>query len=347
MIHIARVVPKIQKSYLNYAMACVAKLKGVQFYQFTPEDINYENRTIEGTCHDGDKWTIKVFPYPNYIYDRMLTRGRKHKKFYDEFKDIPFSNEKFPSGSFSKSKMYQVIEKGGEYTDYLIPYHEIYSPKELLNLLNKYDSIICKPDVRNEGINIFFVEFKENQFYVNIDKNIKVFNSDEFEVFLTSNVFVNNKMYILQPFITSKTKFGNPFDIRVNLMKNERGKWSIPKIYARIGPSEGVVSNILAGGTMSNLQVFATKHLILEDYETFRKNLRRLSLAFANHLEKQFDFHFCEMGLDFAIDENGKLWIFEVNMNHISLDFFTFEAAAEAISYGKHVALKYTPSQVL
>lgn len=26
MVHIARVVPKIQKSYLNYAMACVAKL---------------------------------------------------------------------------------------------------------------------------------------------------------------------------------------------------------------------------------------------------------------------------------------------------------------------------------
>lgn len=73
-------------------MACVANITDVQF---TPDDIDYENKTIKGTYYNKDRSTPKNFPYPDYIYDRVLTRGRMFKQFYDEFEDVPFSNKKY------------------------------------------------------------------------------------------------------------------------------------------------------------------------------------------------------------------------------------------------------------
>lgn len=106
----------------KYALASIAALKHVRFFYFTPSDVNYEEKTIEGIYHDGTKWKRKIFHYPDYIYDRMLFRGKKrYAKLYKEFAHIPFNNEKPTGGSISKSQMYELIERDGRFIDYIIP----------------------------------------------------------------------------------------------------------------------------------------------------------------------------------------------------------------------------------
>src|SRR5699024_333311 len=117
------------------------------------------------------------------------------------------------------------------------------------------------------------------------------------------------------------------------------GKWKIVKIYARIGHVDGVVSNVVAGGSTCNYGTFIQKHITIQNPVSFRKKLRNFALQFANHIEEQFDFHFSEMGLDVAIDEYEKLWLFEVNMNRVSIEPLILEAAEQAIEYGEHIAL--------
>lgn len=337
MVHIARLASKVKFTRYNLGLAAISALKGIQFYQFTPDDVDYDEQTILGTYHDGENWKQKTFPYPDYIYDRMLTRGRKHQELYKSFQDIPFSNEKTPSGSLSKKQMYDAILKGKTFKDYLIPFEIIRSTDACIDYLHRHHKIICKPDVGSEGRNVLLIEKKDTHILVNLDQDEKIYSEEELVQFLNNEVFHRQRKHVVQSYIQSRTNTGNPFDIRVTIMKNRQGKWAIVKSYARIGNANGIVSNIAAGGSTCDLGTFTQKHINLNDPIAFRKGLRQFASQFANHIEKQFDFHFAEMGLDVAIDEDENLWLFEVNMNRINVEPLIVEAAEKAISYGAYV----------
>lgn len=336
MLHIGRVVTRLNKSNFNYAMACVANIKNVQFYQFTPDDIDYENKTIKGTYYNGDRWATKTFPYPDYIYDRVLTKGRMFTKFYDEFEDVPFSNEKTPSAPFSKSEMYAMVRDAIKYKNHAVPSHEVQNIRQLQEHLNTYNKIMCKPNTGSKKAVIFYAEKVGGDIHVNIDQKKEVFSGYQFRNFLTNKVFVNDQTYIVQPFILSQTKAGNPFDIRVNLAKNGKGNWTIIKIQARLGEPQGLISS--SGDSVTDLRTLLTKHINVDDYTASRKKIRTFALDFANHLDDQIDFRFGEMALDLTIDEFEHLWLFDVNMHRVSVDHLPLEAAQHAISYGKYIA---------
>lgn len=340
MITIARLASKNQVAQFNYALACVAKIKEVQFFYFTPEDVDFTNKKIEGTYYNGEKWTRKKFDYPDYIYDRLLTRGRKHLEMYEEFSNIPFNNEKRVGGSMNKARMYKLIEKGKQFKDYLIPYKSVQSINDITNFFNQSLKVICKSETGSLGRNVFYFEKIDNQYKVKLQKEEFLFTEDEFLQYVQREIIDARAKFVVQPFIKSKTNAGNPFDVRAHLMKGADGTWKIAKIYPRIGVKGTVISNLHLGGSTCELKIFLNKHISVGNVNQFRRKLRRFSLDFANHIEQQFDFHFSELGLDIAIDENEKIWLFEVNMNQINVSNLRLEAAELAIAYGKHVVLQ-------
>ena len=341
MITIGMLGRKSQATKLKYAMACVAKMKDVNFFYFTPSDVNYDEKTIEGTYHTGDKWEKKTFDYPNYIYDRMLFRSKKkYLKLYEEFKNIPFNNEKSKGGSINKSQMYEVIENSGCFLEYIIPYITVETIDDIFKQLDKYGKIVCKANEGSLGVSVYSIEKTDETYTIQIKAERTVFDEVGCYQFIQDNILNRNESFVVQPFIQSRTNDGNPFDIRAHLMKDENGQWTIARIYPRIGARSSVVSNLHLGGSTCDIKMFLNKHITVENPQELQKDLQKFVIDFANTIEKQFDFHFSELGLDIAIDENEKVWLFEVNMNRINVQNLTFEAANLAISYGKYIATK-------
>lgn len=338
MVTIGMLGKRHRATKLKYALASNAALKHVRFFYFTPSDVNYEEKTIEGTYHNGTEWKKKTFHYPDYIYDRMLFRGKKkYAPLYEEFAHIPFNNEKPTGGSISKSQMYERIEGDGRFTDYIIPYVQVETVDDIVGQLHKYNRIICKENEGSLGLSVYSMEKKDDLYVIQIQKEQQTYDEAQFRQVLQQEIIDTKGSFVVQPFIRSVTNEGNPFDIRAHLMKNHRGEWAIARIYPRIGARSSVVSNLHLGGSTCDLKMFLNRHITLENPSAFQKQLETFAVSFAKAIEKQFDFHYSELGLDIAIDEQEKMWLFEANMNRINVQNLTLEAADLAISYGKHV----------
>src|SRR5699024_2046187 len=95
---------------------------------------------------------------------------------------------------------------------------------------------------------IYVLTKKADDYLVGYQKSEKLYSKKELEVLYKEKL---SKGYIMQKYIASKSKQGDPFDCRVHYEKNGKGKWEIAKMYIRIGIGQKVISNMNQGGGMS------------------------------------------------------------------------------------------------
>lgn len=90
-----------------------------------------------------------------------------------------------------------------------------------------------KPVFSQRGAGVYKVTRKGRKYIVGYQKSEIKLNRKEFMKLLIENVF--QKRYIAQKYIHSKSKYGNPYDCRIHVEKNQHGKWEIAKMYIRVG----------------------------------------------------------------------------------------------------------------
>src|SRR5699024_8291169 len=94
---------------LATACAYVAHYENIQFYTFSPEDIDYNEMLLRGKFFENGKWISKIVEYPDVIYDRLRLKGiRGYNDVYEELEGIPFTNE-FHGNSMSKLEVYDQL----------------------------------------------------------------------------------------------------------------------------------------------------------------------------------------------------------------------------------------------
>ncbi|MFT4363815.1 YheC/YheD family protein [Staphylococcus aureus] len=133
----------------------------------------------------------------------------------------------------SKNEVFRKLRDSKLFDDVLIPYVLIKDTKDVFNFIEKYEKVLLKPTVGNQGRNIIVIQ-KVNDMYKLIDNNSNKLYSYS-EIFTLLNKKYLNSVYICQKFIESKTKEDTPFDIRLHVRKNEKGQWKKVKIYPKIG----------------------------------------------------------------------------------------------------------------
>lgn len=68
--------------------------------------------------------------------------------------------------------------------------------------------------------------------------------------------------------------------------------------------------------------------------------LQVFALQFARHFEELYNHKFSELGVDIGLDENRKIWIYEVNRRHPGQIFIESRWARNAVMYALYVAKK-------
>lgn len=110
----------------------------------------------------------------------------------------------------------------------------------------------------------------------------------------------------------------------------------ITLIYASIGAKRSNLSNLSAGGRSENLHDF-----LIDQYgeagKVHEQNIVKISLELAHHLDKIYSFALDELGIDLAIDDQGKYWMHEAN-NGPQTGFFEEKRAVNTIAYAKYIA---------
>lgn len=314
-----------------YNCAAVAKMEGIEFYYFSPGNVRLDENIIHGYVYENGIWLQKEMPLPDVIYNPSGMRTSNQKEVYRNLKKIiPFTSH--PIGN--KIKVFRKIKQLPEFTNYLIPSEEIIDTQSVLHALNNFGKIVVKPLSGSNGLNVTYIERSEENFVV-LDGSNRI-TVNEAELHSKIETLISNKKFLVQPFISCRTIDGHPYDFRMHVQKNGLGVWSIAMIYPRIGSKNGIISNVSKGGYTGKLKSFLFKEYGIEDY-----NIKRTLEQFAIHFSEKFDDLYenplDELGIDIGIDENNKLWIYEVNWRP-GYGYRGFDSAMNTIPYAAYLA---------
>lgn len=328
MLHYRKHPDKVKKAY---TCAAVAKMEGIEFYYFSPNSVRFEEQIIRGYVYDNGIWLQKEMAFPDVIYNASGMKTVTQKKVYRQLKKlIPFTS--YPIGN--KMKVYRKIKEISEFAHYLIPSEKINETEAVFHALKEFNKIIVKPLSGSQGRGVMFIERNGDKFDLVEGSECKLV--DETELRLKIETVTSEKAFLVQPYISCKTKEGLPFDLRIHVQKNGSGEWAITLIYPRIGSEVGIISNVSAGGYIGKLESFFEKEYGLEGYD-MQKVLDKFALRFSERFDSIYKGQLDELGIDIGIDENKKMWIYEVNWRPGSA-YRGLDAAMNTIPYAAYLA---------
>lgn len=333
MLHTRKHPHNVKKAY---TCAAVAKMEGINFYYFSPQGVRFNEQIIHGYIYENGKWIKKEMKFPDVIYNAGGMKTIAQKKIYRQLKkNIPITS--YPVGN--KLQVYNKIKKLPEFAHYLIPSVKINKPQNVFEALEKYNKVIVKPLAGNQGKGVLFIEH-QSDCYKLIDGTKHLTLSDT-DLHAKINDLIRTRTFLVQPFILCRTQDELPYDFRLHVQKRGTGKWGITLIYPRIGSKKGVVSNVSRGGYTGKMETFLQKEFGSESYDLMRI-LEHFTIRFTNRFDELYDGKLDELGIDVGIDENKKLWIFEVNWRP-GQGHRHFDSAKNTIPYAAFLAKQQSP----
>lgn len=307
----------------SFADLCIDKK--IAFMVFTPNNTNYETKTIVGYrfCYVSNAWKICKFPLPDVIIDRGIFGGTKYWNSAHKER-MMFQNNpdiiKFNASLGNKYETYEILAKNSMLSEYLpdtIVYNDF---QDLVNMLDKYTTVYMKPVGGTQGYGIIKVSRQNNKYHIFIN-----------DVRYTSNtvksmcLFINKKinqfnlhnkqLYIIQQAIPLFKVNNSILDFRVLLQKRENLRWGITAVVARVGKQNDITSNLSRGGTVIDGEAAVkqiAKKLNIEDANILYQKIKDVSILAAFTLENSSG-SFGELGIDLGVDTSGNPWIIEIN----------------------------------
>lgn len=296
----------------SYAYAVVAKAEGARFFYFSPGEVNFVNRSIRGQVYENGKWIERMMPFPDVIYNAgSPEKLAKSKEIIQKLKnEIPFTTHSIGN----KWNVAERLKEAKEFSNYLIPTEIVKDTEHFFKFMAAFEKVVFKPIDGRKGKGIFFISKKGDAFQVRKDTNSIRYSRQQLNDFIKSKI--SNGTHIIQPYIQSVTKSGQVFDFRLHVQKDGEGKWVITTIYPRVAPTGSIIANINNGGFTNYLDPFLQQEFKEEAFN-IRRTLEYFSLSLANHLDElqmvQYGEILDEIGIDIGLDENLKIWIYEVN----------------------------------
>lgn len=186
------------------------------------------------------------------------------------------------------------------------------TPARTLQMLRSYSTIFIKPNHGCGGIGIIRVKRKGNVYEVRCDQKRKYVGSDSLYKAIKSYQ-KPSQQYLVQRGLRLAQYNGSIFDIRVYMQK-PNSKWILAGMVARVAAPNRYVTNYHKGGhgeplskVLSN--VFENNRRKVNDS---LNKITNLSYVIAKTLNKRHS-RIRELGIDFGIEKNGRIWIIEAN----------------------------------
>ncbi|MFB9327534.1 YheC/YheD family protein [Paenibacillus aurantiacus] len=200
----------------------------------------------------------------------------------------------------------------------LVPRTVRFTRKGVLRMTERCTILYIKPDVGSLGMGIFKVSLHEGGCEL-LDTTRRKQSRRTFDSIEAAYGYMKAKSsgpMIVQAAIDLDTVEGSPYDLRVMVQRKPGGKWTCTGKFAKIGVKGKIVTNYAQGGRLVTLpELWRRKGLGEKEGIQRSELLESKALGIARLLSgKRAGMR--EMGVDFAFDRSGRLWVLEVNSNH-------------------------------
>ncbi len=194
-----------------------------------------------------------------------------------------------------------------------VPETRRFTRSALNKMIDRYKMIYFKPADGTGGSGIARVDrIAGSRFKVKMKKHTTRVSSAR-ALYSRLRAIAKRRKYLLQKGIRLQRSNGRPFDIRVMMQKSSRDSWLPTGTFVKLGRPNAVATNYHQGGALKllgpTLRHAGYKPSRIANY---RKRLNRLGRITASCFTRHRP-RFKELGLDVALDRQGRLWILEVN----------------------------------
>lgn len=301
-------------------------------YFFSIDHIDWKAKTIQGYTVDpqSNQWTFQTRPFPNVIYDCGVhfptDQKGKVKRIRQRFREDPgiqFINNRDYLGKWA---LYKKLSKYEEMRPYLPETIRYRSVDDLQNMLANHCLVYIKSFYGSRGSEVMTVRKKENGYVIKFyHGGLKSKFANGFEqIENLINHFFGDKPLILQEGINVLTYKGRRLDFRLLICKNGSGQWQVIYNQANVAKPGATITTF--GENYKNYdQVYRYFQMPgqCKSMPTDKK-LRKETIKIAQYIEKEFGPH-GEIGMDMAVDRNGKIWFIEANAKPEKLPIPGFE----------------------
>lgn len=329
---------------------------GLLVYFFCATSVPYAvNRTLHGYQLRDGAWHAGSFPLPDLVYDRALPKSSDHYALMAEalnelkrLKPYTLLNGSLPG----KLYVYSVLSGNTKLAPH-VPSSVGYSGAHSLELAASQheDGIFMKPSAGAQGKGAFRLIRAANGWQIDGRDRRNRPLSHAFSSWRNACSwifrFTAGAPYVIQPCLKLIDEAGCPFDVRALVQKDGFGRWTFTGAAIRTGESGSVTSNLHGGGTAANAANVLTERFGEEVAARMLQLIRRISECAAEVLEQHFG-RFAELGLDFGIEQDGRIWLLEANSKpgrqSFEDDEHTYEAAVmRPLQYALHLAARQKP----
>jgi glutathione synthase/RimK-type ligase-like ATP-grasp enzyme len=303
-----------QDGYFRSLLANLNRLNGIGFI-FTPADVNWSQKSINGFYLLKDKnqtWRRMWFPFPDVCYNRYfqdLSETGYHRSMNTLRKmGVPAFN----SMVGDKWTIYQLLQAEPDIARHLPDTQRLDSSHTLTVMIKRHHGVYVKPANECKGKGISRVVQRGSHYLLQSnDIGPGQYLSGE-EIYRKIRLRSSTNNLLAQQMI--KVPGGPPhFDTRVLVQKDSRNMWHVTGIAARVGGGGKITTNLHTGGHAETIdRVLQKRGFNTEKVNAIKMEIERLSLRIAAIINNHTRF-LGELGLDFIIDTNGKVWFLEAN----------------------------------
>ncbi|MGE5454707.1 MAG: YheC/YheD family protein, partial [Methylocystaceae bacterium] len=298
---------------LNYLGRTSTSLPGL-FYLLRPNEIDTDQNRWGGYLYQDGEWVAGTFPWPQAVYDQIYSRKSERlpevitaKQVLHRITDHRYFNPRY----FDKWEINQALRR----TDIkrLMPDTRLVtSASQVQDMLHSYGAVYLKPSNGTLGMGIMRLSRVNGGYRLSNSQGVThEYNSFQ-KAYEAARSRMTTKGYLVQQGIKLMHIDGHPLDVRVLIQKDGSGQFKITKVFARVAPSQQIVTNLATGGTALPLGKVITS-ATGKSAEPILHKVRNSATRIAAALERVSGSIYGELGIDLGIDRSGRVWLIEVN----------------------------------
>lgn len=329
--HESQGTPPFTEAAYCRRLAMTARKHHLSVIIFSPTTLRSRSKTIQGYTLEGSQWVYREHILPSLVYDRLTYSNTEQylacRAACKEMKQLGVTW--LGVGLRGKWDLYQSLSQD-EIIAPILPATALYEgPKQLLQLIHMHQgSLFMKPHGGSQGRSVLSVHRIPSSAHADsfssAEARIKLHGRDAqnrlFQREYTStkaalkwiHQFIAHRKYVIQPYLTLYSHNKQPFDIRVLVQKDERGRWNETGMAARVGDKESVTSNLHGGGHACRTEAFLTEQFGAPEAEHLLSQIKYYSQYIPTAIEQRHG-RLVELGLDYGIDRDKRLWLLEAN----------------------------------
>jgi len=215
----------------------------------------------------------------------------------------------------SKWSLHRFYDKDDVIRKYL-PETDILSKSALHRMLERYSAVYIKPDHKHGGKGIIRAwKTSEGFAYIRVrGKPIEVNSIDTLYEKITSHSI--DSRTLVQMAIPIAAINGRTYDVRSTTMRMPGGEWKFYGFFAKLAKPSSVVSNVCQQGEVITIEEALRKSLGLNADEIEEKKRKLVEISYrVSKRFIQYKSTTTQIGIDFAFDKEGRIWIVEVNFD--------------------------------